>query len=102
MGLSGDQFLAALRAHEPELRAAGVAGLSYLPAHEDEHEADALIVVVRLGSGAVKMGFAYFGMLDELARQIEAIVQRPIGVVTEPVRKPELRREVETHGVIAF
>jgi hypothetical protein len=85
MGLSGDQFLAALRAHEPELRAAGVAGLSYLPA-----------------SGAVKMGFAYFGMLDELARQIEAIVQRPIGVVTEPVRKPELRREVETHGVIAF
>jgi predicted nucleotidyltransferase len=104
MGLSGDEILAALRAHEPELRAAGVAGLSLVgsSAYEDDREMSAPIVVVRLEPDAVKQGFAYFGMLDQLAQQIETIVQRPIGVVAEPVQKSHLRREVERHGIVAF
>ena len=104
MGLSGDEILAALRAHEPELREAGVAALSFVDsaASDDDHETSELVVVVRFEPGAAKQGFAYFGMLDELARRLEAIVRRPVGVITEPVRKPDLRREVERHSVVAF
>jgi predicted nucleotidyltransferase len=99
-----DDILAALRAHESELRAAGAASLSLIgsTARGDEQETSDLDVLVRLEADPARNGFAYFGTIDRLARRLEAIVQRPVDVITEPVRKPALRREVEKDRVVAF
>jgi predicted nucleotidyltransferase len=97
--LNRDEIIAALRAHEAELRAAGAAGLSLIG---DERDTSDLDVLVRLKADPASNGFAYFGMIDRLARQLEAIVQRPVDVIAEPVRKPRLRREVEKDRIVAF
>jgi predicted nucleotidyltransferase len=102
--LNRDEIIAALRAHESELRAAGVASLSLIgsTARREEQEASDLDVLVRLEAGQARNGFAYFGMIDRLAHHLETIVRRPVDVITEPVRKPRLRREVEKDRVVAF
>jgi uncharacterized protein len=99
-----DEIIAALRAHEPELRAAGAASLSLVgsTARGDEQENSDVDVLVRLEADPAHKGFAYFGVIDRLARRIEAIVRRPVDVITEPARKRRLRREVEKDRVVAF
>jgi hypothetical protein len=59
-------------------------------------------VVVRLSSEAARGGFAYFGRLDALGRRLEAILEQPVDVVAEPIRKDRLRRSIEKDRVIAF
>jgi uncharacterized protein len=99
-----DEIIAALRAHEAELRAAGAAGLSLVgsAARGDEQKTSDIDVLVRLEFDPAIKGFAYFGMIDRLTRRLEAIVRRPVDVVAEPVREPRLRREVEKDRVVAF
>lgn len=99
-----DDILAALRAHELELRAAGVAGLSLVgsAARGDADETSDLDVLVRLETDPARNGFAYFGFIDRLARRLELIVHHPVDVIAEPVRKPSLRREIERDRVVAF
>jgi predicted nucleotidyltransferase len=99
-----DEIIAALRAHEPELRAAGVASLSLVgsTARGDEREGSDVDILVRLRSDTEREGFAYFGVIDRLAQRLETIVRRPVDVIAEPVRKPHLRRAVERDRVVAF
>jgi uncharacterized protein len=99
-----DDILAAFRAHESELRADGVAGLSLVgsTARGEADETSDLDVLVRLEADPARNGFAYFGFIDRLARRLEAIVHRPVDVIAEPVRKPGLRREIEKDRVVAF
>jgi uncharacterized protein len=103
-GVNRDEIIAALRAHESELRAAGAASLSLVgsTARGDERETSDIDVLVRLETDPAHKGFAYFGMIDRLARRIEAIVRRPVDVIAEPARKRHLRREVEKDRVVAF
>jgi len=63
-----DEIIAALRAHEPELRAAGAASLSLVgsTARGDEQESSDIDVLVRLEADPARNGFAYFGMIDRL------------------------------------
>ena len=97
-----DDIIAKLRAHEPELRAAGVASLSLIGsvARGDDRDNSDVDVVVRLTEGVA--GFAYFGRLDQLSRRLEAILGRPVDVVAEPVRKDRLRRKIEEDLTVAF
>lgn len=99
-----DDVLIALRAHELELRAAGVASLSLVGsvARDDAEETSDLDVLVRLEADPARNGLAYFGFIDRLARRLEAIVHLPVDVIAEPVRKPSLRREMEKDRVVAF
>jgi uncharacterized protein len=99
-----DDILAALRAHESELRAAGVASLSLFgsAARADEQETSDIDVLVRLEPDPARNGFAYFGFLEQLANRLEAIVHRRVDVIAEPVLKPGLLREVEKDRVVAF
>jgi len=99
-----DEIIARLRAHEPELRAAGVKSLALFgsAAREEQRDDSDIDVVVRLTEEAAGGGFAYFGRLDALSRRLRAILQRPVDVVTEPVRKDRLRRRIEEDRVIAF
>jgi uncharacterized protein len=73
-----DDIVAALRAHEAELRAAGVASLSLFgsTARGDEQETSDVDVLVRLEPDPARDGFAYFGFMEQLAHRLEAIVHR--------------------------
>jgi predicted nucleotidyltransferase len=97
-----DDILAKLRAHEPELRAAGVASLSLIGsvARGDARDNSDVDVVVRLSEDVA--GFAYFGRLDRLGRRLETILGRPVDVVAEPVRKDRLKRGIEKDLTVAF
>ena len=99
-----DEIIAKLRAHEPELRAAGVSSLALFgSAARDDQQGDSDIdIVVRLTSEAADGGFAYFGRLDALNRRLEAILKRPVDVVAEPIRRDRLRRSIEKDRIIAF
>jgi predicted nucleotidyltransferase len=99
-----NEIIAALRAHEPELRAAGAASLSLVgsAARGDEQETSDIDVLVRLEPDPARRGFAYFGTIDRLTRRLEAIVLRPVDIIAEPVRKQRLRHEVEKDRIIAF
>jgi predicted nucleotidyltransferase len=99
-----DEIIAALRAHEPELRAAGAESLSLVgsAARGDEQETSDIDVLVRLKPDPTRKGFAYFGTIDRLTRRLEAIVLGPVDVIAEPVRKQRLRHEIEKDRIIAF
>ena len=102
--MNRDEIIAALRDHEPELPAAGAASLSLVgsTARGDEQANSDIDILVRLDADRDRRGFAYFGTIERLARQIETIVGRTVDVIAEPVRKPSLRRAVEQDRVVAF
>jgi len=99
-----DEIIARLRAHESELRAAGVSGLALFgsAARGEQQAGSDIDVVIRMSSEARREGFAYFGRLDTLSRRLAEILQRPVDVVTEPIRKDRLRRYIEKERVVAF
>lgn len=102
--MTSHEIIAKLRAHERELRAAGVTGLALFgsAARGEQHESSDVDVVIRLSDEARREGFAYFGRLDSLSRRLEEILQRPVDVIAEPIGKEHLRREIEKDRVIAF
>lgn len=99
-----DEIIAKLRAHELELRAAGVARLALFgsAARGEERTDSDIDVVIRLTEEAGHGGFAYFGRVDALSRQLQAILGRPVDVIAEPVRKEGLRRRIEEDQIVAF
>src|SRR5271156_5600161 len=102
--MRSEEIIAKLQAHEQELRAAGVISLALIgsAARGDQRNDSDIDVVVRLTDEVVNGGFAYFGRLDNLSRRLEAILKRPVDIVTEPIRKDRLRRSIEKDWIIAF
>ena len=102
--MNRDDIIAKLRAHEPELRAAGVTRLALFgsAARGDQREDSDVDVVVGLTEEARSGGFAYFGRLDSLIRRLSEILDRPVDVVAEPIQKDQLRREIEKDRMVAF
>jgi hypothetical protein len=102
--MNREQAITRLRAHEAELRAAGVARLSIFGsvARGDATGASDVDIVVRLSPDASQGGFTYFGRLDEINRRLEQILGCPVDVVTEPVRKERLRQAIEREAELAF
>jgi uncharacterized protein len=102
--MKSDEIISKLRAHESELRAAGVAGLALFgsAARGEQREDSDVDVVVRLTDEARSGGFAYFGRIDSLSRRLAEILQRPVDVVAEPILKDRLRRAIEKDRIIAF
>jgi uncharacterized protein len=99
-----DDIIARLRAHESELRAAGVTSLALFgsAARAEQHDDSDIDIVVRLTSEAAHGGFAYFGRIEALSRRLEAILKRPVDVIAEPIRKDRLRHSIEKDRIIAF
>jgi uncharacterized protein len=99
-----EEIIARLRVHERELRAAGVSSLALFgsAARGEQRDDSDIDVVVSMTSEVRQEGFAYFGRLDTLSRRLAEILQRPVDVVTEPIRKDRLRRNVEKDRIIAF
>jgi len=99
-----DEAIALLRAHEPELRQAGVLSLSVFGsvARGDFGAASDVDVVIRLSEEALQGGFEYFSRLDALRDRLEQILGRPVDVIREPVRKQSLRHAIERDAALAF
>jgi uncharacterized protein len=98
------RILATLRAEEAELRASGVEELSIFgsTAPGDATDESNVDVLVRFGAAAADEGFAYFARLEALGKRLHEILGRPVDVVAEPVRRPQLRRNIETVWVLVF
>jgi predicted nucleotidyltransferase len=99
-----DEVIAILRAHEPELRAAGVASLSLIgsTARGEQGDDSDIDVLVRFDKEPALTGFTYFGRIDKLTHRLEEILKRPVDVIAEPVFKERLRRQVEKDRTVAF
>jgi predicted nucleotidyltransferase len=102
--MNRDEALAILRAHQAELRAAGVESLSLFgsTARGDATLGSDVDVVVRLTPEASQGGFAYFGRLDDLTRRLREILGCPVDVIAEPVRKDRLRQSIAREATLAF
>ena len=84
-----DEAIALLRAHEPELRAAGIESVLIFGsvARGEATPGSDLDLVVRVDAAFREGGFACFGRLHELNAQLRHILGCPVDVVAEPVRK---------------
>jgi predicted nucleotidyltransferase len=102
--MNKDQILAQLRAHESELKAAGVEKVSIFgsSARGEATDSSDVDLVVRLSPESSQGGFAYFGRLEALTQRLKEILGRPVDIVTEPVRKERLRRIIERDSAVAF
>jgi uncharacterized protein len=102
--MKSDEIISRLRAHESELRAAGVTSLALFgsAARGEQREDSDIDVVVRLTEEARSGGFAYFGRIDSLSRMLADILKQPVDVVAEPIIKDRLRHEIEKDRIVAF
>jgi len=96
--------IAELRAHEAELRAAGIASASLFGSvarGEAGPESD-VDIVVPLKEDFAEGGFEYFGRLEDLREHLSTMLGPKVDLVAEPVRKPRLRQDIEEDRIIAF
>src|ERR1051325_8043739 len=102
--MSHDDIISTLRAHETELKQAGVASLSLIGsvARGDARPDSDVDVVIRLSDDARQGGFAYFGRIDRLRQRLESILARHVDLIAEPIQKDRLRRVIEKDRILAF
>lgn len=102
--MNRDDALARLRLHEPELRRAGVAGLSLFGsvARGEATDGSDVDVVVAVSADADAQGLSYFGLIERLRTRLADILGRPVDIVGEPVRRPALRAAIERDRAVAF
>jgi predicted nucleotidyltransferase len=99
-----DEIIAKLRSREADLRAAGVASLALFGSvarGDDDNDSD-VDVVVQLTDRASNRGFAYFGQIEALQRDLSDLLGRRVDVIAEPVSKERLRQRIEKDRTVAF
>jgi len=97
------RIIDALKAHEQELRTAGVLGLSLFGSvARGEDSAHDIDVAVRLGENFSARGLNYFSRLSELEGRLSGILGCKVDVVEEPVRKKRFQTEIDRDRAIAF
>jgi uncharacterized protein len=99
-----DEILARLRAHEPELKAAGVRSMSLFgsAARNDAAPGSDIDIAVRLADGFSGGGLDYFYQLEQLEQRLSRLLGRDVDVVTEPARKERFQREIDRDRALAF
>jgi uncharacterized protein len=100
---SARTILETLRAHESELRTLGVERLALVGsvARSEQGAESDIDLVVRLrptDSG----GYAFFGKVESLRRYLTQLLGRKVDIITEPVRRQNLRRSIEADQLLAF
>lgn len=98
-----DQVIAALKAHEQEIRASGVLSVSVFGSvargEDSTHDVD---VAVRLGEDFSEPGLDYLHRLDDLEGQLSGILGCKVDVIEEPVRKKRFQTEIDRDRTLAF
>jgi predicted nucleotidyltransferase len=96
-------IIAALQAHEEELRAGGVLSLSLFGSvARGETAVNDVDVVVRLGESFSARGLAYFSRLTELEKRLSGILGCKVDVIEEPVRKKRFQIQIDKDRAVAF
>jgi predicted nucleotidyltransferase len=95
-----EHVIATLRAHEAELRQAGIRRLSLFGSvARGDAEADSDVDLVAEFDPAAEMDLI---RLVGLERRIAETLGRPVEILAEPVENPRLRANVERDRLIAF
>ncbi len=98
-----DHVIAALKAHEQELRTAGVLSLSVFGSvargEDSDHDVD---VAVRLSETFSTPGLNYLSRLSELEIRLSSILGCKVDVIEEPVRKKRFQTEIDRDRTLAF
>jgi len=98
-----DHVLAALKAHEQELRTAGVLSLSLFGSvargEDSVHDVD---VAVRLNENFSARGLNYLSRLSELEGRLSDILGCKVDVIEEPVRKKRVQAAIDRDRTVAF
>jgi predicted nucleotidyltransferase len=98
-----DHVIAALKAHEQDLRTAGVLSISLFGSvarrEDSAHDVD---VAVRLSKTFSAPGLNYFSRLSELEGRLSGILGCRVDVVEEPVRKKRFQTEIDRDRALAF
>jgi predicted nucleotidyltransferase len=89
-----DEVLCVWKAHEPELRAAGVVSVSVFgsTARRESTPAD-VDLAVRRPEDFSHGGFDYFGRLEDLEQHLSQLLGCKVDVVEEPARKERLQKD---------
>jgi predicted nucleotidyltransferase len=95
-----ERVLATLRAHEAELRAAGIRGLSLFGsvARGEDRAGSDVDLAAELDPGA---GIGLFA-LAALELRLVKLVGRPVDLLAEPAEKQRLRDNIERDRIPAF
>jgi uncharacterized protein len=97
---TAEQVIATLRAHETELRQAGLRSLSLFGSvARGETEADSDIDLAAEFDPAVRMDLL---QLSALERRIAELVGRPVDLLPEPVEKRRLQDQINQDRRRAF
>jgi uncharacterized protein len=98
-----DCVIAALKAHEQEIRTAGILSVSLFGSvargEDSPHDVD---VAVRLGNHFSAPGLNYLTRLSELEGRLSGILGCKVDVIEEPVRKKRLQTEIDRDRTLAF
>lgn len=98
-----DRVLAALKAHERELRSAGILSVSLFGSvargDDSAHDVD---LAVRLGEDFSAPGLDYLSRLSDLEERLSGILGCKVDVIEEPVRKQRFQTEIDRDRALAF
>src|SRR5580658_3778868 len=98
-----DRVIAALKAHEQELRTAGVLSVSLFGSvARGENSAHDVDVAVRLSQNFSEPGLQYFSRLSDLEGRLSVILGCQVDVIEEPVRKKRFQTEIDRDRTLAF
>jgi len=101
--MNRDQVIATLRAHEQELKDAGVVRLSLFGSMaRGEPDPGDVDIAVRLAQSFCDGGFDYFGRMEELKQQLSQLLGCKVDVVEEPVHKERFQKEIDRDRALAF
>jgi len=98
-----EQVIAILRAHEAELRSAGVESVSLFGSvARGEPFPQDVDVAVRVSEKFSNGGLDYFYQLKQLERRLRKALGCEVDVINEPVRKKGFQDEIERDRAIVF
>jgi len=102
--MTKEEIIARLLKHRPELEAAGVEHVSLFGsvARDEATDESDIDVLVRLEDSIAHSGFGYFGALERLKDRLEAMFGKSVDVISEPIMKERLAREIERDKIVAF
>ena len=99
INMTRDEVIDAVRAHESELRAAGVESVSLFGSETRPQDVD---IAVKLGRNFSAGGWDYLRRLDALQLRLSEMLNCGVDIVEEPVRRAYFQQEIDKDRALVF